>query len=53
MGDARDAPPPKTSAPVKQPQPVCKPAHVWTYSGEEAEDFGFGISEDGMIGQVT
>ena len=22
-------------------------------SGEEAEDFGFGIREDGMIGQVT
>jgi len=53
MGGARSAAPPKASALVEQPQPVCKPAHVWTYSGEEAGDFGFGISEDGMIGQVT
>ena len=28
MGRARGAPPPKTSAPVKQPQPVCKPGRT-------------------------
>ena len=38
---------------VKQPDPVCKPVHVWTYRGNEAGYSGFGISEDGIIGQVT